>query len=48
MFIREDKEIERGLEEEDNTMPPLKDYNEVKYLIEGEILITKHTLSMQI
>lgn len=48
MSIREDRKIESGSEEDNNTMPHLEDDNEVEYLMDSEILITNHTLSRQI
>lgn len=47
MFIREDKEIESKLKDEEDIMPPLEEDNEVEYPVDGKILVTKCTLSMQ-
>lgn len=48
MIIREDEEIKNGSKEEKDTIPLLEVENEAKYLMNGEILITKCALSMQI
>lgn len=48
MFLREDKEIENSLEEEKDTKPLSNDNINVEYPMEGEILIIRRGLSLQI
>lgn len=48
VYLREDREIENGLEEEKDTMPHLKANNYVEYSMDLKILITRHVLTMQI
>lgn len=48
MFIKEDRETENESKEEKDTVPSLKDDNEVEYPMNVKILVTKYALSMQI
>ena len=48
--MRDDYEIETEGESDEDSMPPLEDDDEdgVKYLVEREALVVRHTLNAQI
>ena len=50
MITRVDGEVETESESEDDQMPPLKDAcdNDVEYSVEGESLVVRHALSVQV
>lgn len=48
MIIREHEEIKSGLDEKKDTMPLFEVENKVEYPVDGEVFVTRHTLSVQI
>ena len=50
IVMRDDDEIETEGKSDEDSMPPLEDDDEdgVKYLVEGEALVVRHTLNAQI
>ncbi|GKV34681.1 hypothetical protein SLEP1_g43035 [Rubroshorea leprosula] len=48
MILKEDGEIETEGESDDDFMPPLEDADDgMEYVVDGELLVTRHTLNVQ-
>ena len=48
MILKDDGEIETEGESDNESMPPLEDASDIEYPVDGELLVTRRALSVQI
>ena len=48
MVIRDNGEIETDDESESDSMPPLEDVDDEEYAVQGELLVARRALSVQV
>ena len=48
MTLRDNREIESDDEDDIESMPPLEEVDDEEYVIQGELLVARRTLSMQV